>query len=145
MFARGEYRRAMGKGAEFEADRGGETPPGRPSAPDPATAEVPPRNAEDWTDEQWLSWLRATDDPGPTPTAPPVARRRLSESAGGQILGQAMMGLAQGMYGRNDEEVVVVSDAPGDPPDDEDVTVRLDPEHPEHSTVVVRRRGGHRG
>jgi hypothetical protein len=50
-----------------------------------------------------------------------------------------MLGLRNAMYGRPDDEIVVVADAGGDPPgsDTELHDLHLDPDHPERSEVVV--------
>jgi hypothetical protein len=55
------------------------------------------------------------------------------------MLGSAMKGLHEALYGRRDE-VVIVADAGGDPPGEGGPEVHLDPEHPERSEVIVRRR-----
>lgn len=110
--------------------------------PDPASELlVPPDDPDDWTDDQWLAWLGQGDDDGGAaePRAPKVQR-----SSGGQILGNAMLGLAEAMYGQKRPEIVLETDAPGDPMGD-DLQLYLDPDHPEDSVVVVRRsrrRGG---
>ncbi|HVX21872.1 MAG TPA: hypothetical protein VHB02_11030 [Acidimicrobiales bacterium] len=107
------------------------------TSPDQGPPQVfgdPPADADDWSDDQWLAWLRATDPDYPD-DRPVTALGRLTRSSGGQALGQAMLGLANAMYGRNDDEVVVVRDR-GDADDgDQPFAVRLDPDHP---VVVVR-------
>ncbi|MDA8070034.1 MAG: hypothetical protein M0Z82_00195 [Actinomycetota bacterium] len=115
------------------------------SAPPGAAGEllVPPDDPDDWSDDQWLAWLGQGDDDSEAaePRAPRVQR-----SAGGQILGNAMLGLAEAMYGQKRPEIVVEADASGDPMGD-DLQLYLDPEHPEDSVVFVRgsrRRGGPR-
>ena len=101
----------------------------------PPAATEPPSDPESWSDEQWLTWLKATDvvdlDDAPTPIVSRVAR-----SAGGQVLGEAMKGLANAMYGPKDEEIVIVIEAGGQALDDEPFTVHIDREHPERSTAV---------
>jgi hypothetical protein len=98
----------------------------------------PPSDPEDWTDEQWLEWLEATDDPGEAPDGARPARRH-SRHRGG-AMGAAMLGLRDAIYGPPDDQIVVVVDAPGDPPGDDHPEVHLDPEHPERSEVVLRPR-----
>lgn len=93
----------------------------------------PPTDADDWTDDQWLAWLRATDADYPD-DRPATTIGRLTRSGGGQALGQAMLGLANAMYGRQDDDVVVVAER-GEPDRDQPFAVRLDPDHP---VVVVR-------
>src|ERR1700722_18281140 len=54
----------------------------------------PPSDAESWTDEQWLTWLKDTDEAVEVPDAPVPASFRVTHSAVGQTLGDAMRGLA---------------------------------------------------
>jgi hypothetical protein len=103
----------------------------------------PPADPEEWTDEQWLEWLKATDaepaDPSEQSTSGPVtAMGRITHSPEGQVLGRAMLGLAYAMYGRQDDEVVVVAEGSGEPGDDGPVTLELDDEHPERSRAILR-------
>jgi hypothetical protein len=95
--------------------------------------DAPPFDPDDWTDEQWMEWLRATetdDDDHPRVYAP-----KLSSSAA-TVLGAAMMGLQKGMYGDIEKpEVVIEIDADGQ---DDGVKVVLDPDDPSQSTIVVR-------
>ena len=102
----------------------------------------PPENPEEWTDEQWLAWLQSTDGPNGGGGTPGRALRRSKGAAG--AIGNAMVGLHNVMYGRIEDEIVVVSDASGDPHDDDRPKVRLDRDHPERSEVVVRSRPGGR-
>jgi len=95
----------------------------------------PPADAEAWTDEQWIAWLEATDaeeDEAGAPRLRSGARRPAS------MLGVAMLGLRDLIYGRVEEAAIVV-DCGGDPPRGDTPEVHLDPDHPERSTVVVRR------
>lgn len=109
-----------------------------PETPDPAVPDGPPADPEAWTDEQWLDWLKATDAAAGEPDTPPVtAMGRVARSSGGEVLGQAMLGLANAIYGPKDQ-VVVVAEGHSGTGDDEPFTVRLDPDHPEQSTVVLR-------
>ncbi len=101
--------------------------------------EGPPEDPEQWTDEQWLEWLKATDDQEEPDDRPATPMGRVTRSSGGQALGQAMLGMANAVFGRQDDDMVVVEEAPDGPGDDEPFTVHLDPDHPERSTVVVRR------
>ena len=65
----------------------------------------PPSDPEEWTDEEWLTWLVATDVPegdGPEEKqagGPVTAVGKLKASSGGQVLGQAMTGLANALSG----------------------------------------------
>lgn len=110
---------------------------------------LPPSDPNAWTDEEWLAWLRETDaeaagddasggarEEGATELRPPAPGRR-----SGSVIGNAMVGLAHAMYGRQEPEVVIMVDAPGDPPGEgERLDVQLDEEHPERSRVFRRRR-----
>ena len=100
---------------------------------------VPPADPNDWSDEQWLEWLKATDEPSDESeeTFSKVVKR-VVESAPGQVLGQAMLGLSQAIYGRHDETVAIVVEGSGEGAEDEPFAVRLDPEHPERSAVVFK-------
>lgn len=100
---------------------------------------MPPADAEEWTDEQWLEWLSETDELFPAQVETPPPRRGISGSRTGNLLGNAMVGVANALYGRKDNEVVIVGEAPG-PLGDEELEVHLDPDDPEKSEVIVRRR-----
>jgi hypothetical protein len=108
-------------------------------------APEPPADPEAWTDEQWLEWLRATDGvgfggtDGEEGTDPGTKMAAFTHRPGARALGAAMLGLRNAMYGRPDDEIVVVADAGGDPPgsDSELHELHLDPDHPERSEVVV--------
>lgn len=52
------------------------------------------------------------------------------------MLGAAMTGLDQAMFGPKEERPGVVVDAPGEPPNHLPFDILLDPEHPERSVVV---------
>ncbi|HVC70626.1 MAG TPA: hypothetical protein VNC61_10285 [Acidimicrobiales bacterium] len=106
----------------------------------PAPPGEPPANPEDWTDEQWLAWLDQTDaDVADDSDAGPRLAAWRSHPVGG-VLGAAMLGLRDAIYGRPDDEVAIVQEAAGDPPNDDLHDIRLDPDHPERSEVVVHRR-----
>ncbi len=104
--------------------------------------EGPPADPEDWTDEQWLAWLKATDEPtqdGDSPPPGPVTRAgRITHSSGGFLLGQAMLAVDRAVFGRNQDEVVIVAEGDSEPADEGPFTVLLDPEHPERSSVVFK-------
>jgi hypothetical protein len=106
---------------------------------DESPPEGPPPDPDDWTDEQWIAWLKQTDATVAEAAAPPVtAFGRLTHSSGGSVLGQAMLGMADALYGREKNEVVIVVEGSGQPVDDEPFAVHLDPDHPERSVVVLR-------
>lgn len=77
-----------------------------------AVFDEPPQDPEDWTEEQWRAWL-ATAPPDPeTGRAHPLTRA--ASSAGGTVLGAAMLGLEQAIYGERPKvEVVAEADADG--------------------------------
>jgi hypothetical protein len=97
--------------------------------------EQPPADAESWTDEQWIAWLKATDaegadDEGPHPNEP---------SMPASLLGAAMRGMHDAIYGHHERDILVVVDASGDPPQPDGLDLHIDPEHPEETVVVVHR------
>ena len=95
--------------------------------------ETPPPNPDDWTDEQWMEWLRATE---PVEDADRRVYAPKLSSSGATVLGAAMMGLEQAMYGVvGKPEVTVEVDADGQ---DDGIKVSLDPDDPTQSTVVIR-------
>lgn len=117
-----------------------------PASELPPDAPEPPEDPEEWSDDQWLAWLRRTDadeaagDESPAPRVTAKWRDRPSAT----LLGAAMLGLRDAIYGRPQDEIVIVQDASGDPPDDDKPLVLLDPEHPERSRVIVGRGAGRR-
>jgi len=56
------------------------------------------------------------------------------------MLGAAMTGLDEAMFGPKEERPGVIVDASGDPPGDQPFELLLDPEHPELSMVIVHQR-----
>jgi hypothetical protein len=105
----------------------------------------PPANPEDWTDEQWIAWLEATDSevPDAEPAQPVTRGARVVRSTGGVVLGAAMTGLAEIFQESQEPEIVVVAEGPDQADEDADFTVTL---HPDASgPSVVRVRGRYRG
>jgi len=116
----------------------GEAPADR-SPSDRSPEGGPPEDPESWTDEEWISWLEATDDPdGPTEHGAGHPRH-WSRGRSPSMLGAAMVGLHEVIYGPHGNEIAIVVDAGGEPPGDDLPEVHLDPEHPERSEVIVRR------
>jgi len=120
-----------------------ESPTAESSTAESSTAEPqldgPPEDADDWTDDQWISWLDATDDPD-APDGPDAGHpRHWSRGRSASMLGAAMLGLHEVIYGPHGNEIAIVVDAGGEPPGDDLPEVHLDPEHPERSEVIVRR------
>jgi hypothetical protein len=54
----------------------------------------PPSDPNEWTDEQWIEWLKATDDVSSVQPDESISKvvRRIVQSTPGQALGQAMLG-----------------------------------------------------
>ena len=107
---------------------------------DPVLGKGPPADPEEWSDEQWILWLEATDGDATAKggAVGVTAASRIVHSSGGQLLGQAMLGMANAIYGRSDDEVVVVAEDDSEPDRDEPFTVHLNLDHPEQSSVVFR-------
>ncbi len=96
--------------------------------------EGPPADPEEWSDEEWLAWLKATD---PHRAERPVTTfGRLTHTTGGHLLGQAMVGLANAITGGQGDEVAIVAEGASEPGGDEPFRLHLDFEHPERSTAV---------
>jgi hypothetical protein len=110
-----------------------------PGTPLPDGPGPPPDDPEEWTDEQWLAWLKATDDLAESPEPSLGTGPRITRSAGGQVLAQAMLGMAQAIFGRQDDEIVIVSEGDAEPEGEQPFTVHLVPDHPERSYVEFRR------
>jgi hypothetical protein len=98
-------------------------------------AEEPPEDPEDWTEEQWLEFLaQAPCDPD-TGRAHPLTRATSSPT--GVVLGAAMLGLDQALYGERPKvEIVAEADAAG--ADDGDLALDLDLDDPSASRIRVR-------
>jgi len=101
----------------------------------------PPSNPNDWTDEEWLEWLKATDGVPFDDLEESISEvvTRIVQSTPGFVIGQAMLGMAQAIYGRQEDEIVIVVEGNGDLADDDAFAVRLDFEHPERSSVEFKR------
>ena len=93
---------------------------------------LPPDDAENWSDEEWIAWLESTDDSGER--QPAVSAPRKGRSVGTQMLASVMLGFHEMIYGKQDEQQVQIAPAPG-PPDDEDIEVHLDPDDPSQSEI----------
>lgn len=76
-----------------------------------AVLEEPPEG-DDWSEEEWRAWLADAPADPETGRAHPLTRAASSPS--GTVLGAAMLGLEQAMYGRRPEvQVVAEADADG--------------------------------
>lgn len=101
----------------------------------------PPDDPQDWSDEQWLDWLAEGDaEAAAAGDVPSSAAPRRERGAVATVMGAAMLGMAEAIYGPRDEAAEVVQ-AAGGPPDDDWLDLTLDPDHPEDSVAVVRRPG----
>jgi len=95
--------------------------------------EQPPADAESWTDEQWIAWLKATDAEVADDDRPHPVK---AHSTPASLLGAAMLGMHEAIYGHQEKDILVVADDAGDPPQPDGFDLHIDPEHP--SVVVVR-------
>lgn len=113
--------------------------PGRPGAPG---VPVPPDDPEEWSDEEWISYLEATaEDAGAQEDrAPASAIARFARTPGGTFLGAAMSAVGDIIYGPK-EIPTAVQPAARQPHDDDEIEVELDPD----SYVTRVRHHGHRG
>ena len=71
-------------------------------------AEIPPLDEDDWSDDQWLAWLRETAGDEPESPARPVSRRAPARSFGMTILAGGLIGMHEALYGPRDEEPTLV-------------------------------------
>lgn len=98
----------------------------------PVVAEEPPEDADDWTEEQWREWLANVPPDPDTGHAHPLTRA--ASSSGGTMLGAAMLGLQQAIYGeRPKAEIVAEADANGSDEGD----VELDEDDPAASRITI--------
>jgi hypothetical protein len=87
------------------------------------------------SDEGYLE--EPEDGDAPAGHAEPTAIQKFHQTGLGLVFGAGMLGLRDVLYGPNDEEPEIVQDWAGEPFDDPYV-LRLDPEHPEDSIVMIR-------
>ena len=85
--------------------------------------EEPPEDPDDWTEEQWREWLANAPPDPETGRAHPLSRARTS--SGGAVLGAAMFGLEQAIYGER-PKVEIVAEADSDGLDLGDMDLDLD-------------------
>jgi hypothetical protein len=72
----------------------------------------------------------------PTPEIRPIDKFR--QTATGSILAAGLLGLAEALEGPRREEVAIVVDDAGEPPFTDPIVMRLDPDNPADSIVMVR-------
>jgi hypothetical protein len=106
-----------------------------------ATVEVverPPIDPDDWSDEEWQAFLQATaaevEADGAASDEGAVGYRKLRQSAGGSVLGAAMLGIEQAIYGERPKEEVVVEADSDDP--NRDLSL-YDPDDPRTATISL--------
>jgi hypothetical protein len=66
-----------------------------------------------------------------------VVRRARPSALAGRLLGAALTGAEEAIFGPKEERPGVYQDANGDPPGDQPFELLLDPDHPERSMVIV--------
>ena len=86
-------------------------------------ADEPPEGADDWTEEQWREWLASAPPDPESGRAHPLTRATRSPS--GSVLGAAMLGLEQAIYGER-PKAEIVAEADGEGLDDGDLELDLD-------------------
>ena len=64
---------------------------------------------------------------------------KFKETATGTVLAAGLLGVANALEGPRDEEVAIVQEYSGEPPFSDPILMRLDPDAPEDSIVLVRR------
>lgn len=98
----------------------------------PSVLEDPPQDPDDWSEEQWREWLAEAPPDPETGHAHPLTR--LSSSPGGSVLGAAMFGLSQAIYGER-PKVEMVAEAEADGLDLGDAGLDLDLDDPARSRL----------
>jgi hypothetical protein len=88
-----------------------------------AVFDDPPQDPDDWTEEEWREWLANAPPDPETGRAHPLSR--VQRSAGGSVLGAAMFGLEQAIYGER-PKVEIVAEADADGLDLGDIDLDLD-------------------
>lgn len=98
----------------------------------------PPNDPEDWSDDQWQVYLQATaadaEIDGSTASGGASGFRRLRGSGAGSVIGAAMQGLEQALYGERPKEEIV-AEADSDDPDRERST--FDPDDPASAVISL--------
>ena len=89
---------------------------------------------EGYTDEPDES----DEDADVTGHAPPAPIERFHRSSLGTVLAAGMFGLRDVLEPAKDETPAIVEDWSGGEPFDDPYVMRLDPEHPEDSIVMIR-------
>ena len=79
-----------------------------------------------------------TDDPDDTPHAEPAPIEQFRRSAVGSVFAAGLLGLRDVIEPPKDETPAIVEDWAGGEPFQDPYVLRLDPDHPEDSIVMVR-------
>ncbi len=85
--------------------------------------------------------VRVHDWLAPVPPVPANGSRPIDKFRGtavGAVFAAVLLGLRDALEPPKDEETAVVQDYAGDPPFQDPIVLRLDPDHPEDSIVMVR-------
>lgn len=78
------------------------------------------------------------DDEGELGHAEPAPIQKFRATAVGSVLAAGLLGLRDVIEGPKDDEPAIVVDWSGAPPFTDPIVLRLDPDHPEDSIVMVR-------
>jgi hypothetical protein len=88
-----------------------------------SVADQPPEDPDGWTEEEWLERLAELPRDPETGHAHPLTR--VASSPTGVVLGAAMLGLDQAIYGER-PKVEIVAEADANGADDGDLELDLD-------------------
>lgn len=95
---------------------------------------LPPDDAENWSDEEWIAWLESTD-PHAGARQPEVSAPRKARSVGTQMLASVMLGFHELIYGKPDDQQVQIAPSPDPLPEDDEMSITLDPDDPSNSEI----------
>jgi 4'-phosphopantetheinyl transferase len=136
--AKEAYLKAIGSGItvplrDVPVDPDGWTITGFPCPPGVIARVAVDRDAV----TQRMSWSPPTVGPS-RPREPNRPIDKFRGTAVGSVLAAGLLGLRDALEPAHDEEVAIVQDYSGDPPFTDPIVLRLDPDHPEDSIVMVR-------
>jgi len=97
----------------------------------------PPADPNEWSDEQWIEWLVATDGEAEIDQTPSVLKK-VAGTKSGQVLGQAMLGMSNAIYGTKDAQVQIVVENTAKTLEEEPFVVNLDFENPDSTSVSFK-------
>jgi hypothetical protein len=72
------------------------------------------------------------------PPGPPTPTQRFARTAAGTVLSAALLGLRDALEGRPDDEAPVIDEWSGEPLHGDRILIRLDPDDPADSIVLIR-------